>query len=67
MRFGRVILGRLSAGAAEMIRSWHHSWFRIRHPAQYEPSPERRGLLYVFTKKFLFALFDIEHHVDVVF
>jgi hypothetical protein len=38
-----------------------------RHPAQYEPSPERRGLLYVFTKKFLFALFDIEHRVDVVF
>jgi hypothetical protein len=32
-----------------------------------EPSPDRRGLLYIFTKKFLFALFDIEHHVDVVF
>ena len=27
--------GEAVGGAAEMIRSWHHSWFRIRHPAEY--------------------------------
>jgi hypothetical protein len=66
MRFGRVILVRLFGGAAVMIRSWHHSWFGIRHPAQYEPLPERRALLCVFTRKFHFVLFEIEHHIDVV-
>ncbi len=66
MLSGRVVLVRLFGGATEMIRSWHHSWFRIRHPAEYEPLPERRGFLCVFARKFPFALFEIEHHVDVV-